>query len=189
MKIILIEDINKLGAAGDVVKVANGYARNYLLPQKKAILAIASNLKKVVGIQTIADEKRVAKLIALKEMAAKISGLSLEFVCKTDDQGTLYGSVAEVDITNALNNMGHVIKKSMLKMENHYKSVGEYTLNIRLSAEVDADIKVVVKSENPIEMVDKKEEEAVIEEPAETVATTSEVEEEIQAIEESEAIN
>ncbi len=147
MKIILVTDIYKLGKAGDVVKVANGYARNYLLPRNYAIMATKSNLQKIEKIKEAAEKERVKLENEQKMLAEKLNEINLTFKRKTDENEHLYGSVSEVDIAKALSETGYDIKKSQIKMDKHIKELGTFEVKVVLSSEIEAKIKVNVEKE------------------------------------------
>lgn len=152
MKIILTEDIPRLGKAGEVVRVADGYARNYLLPRKMAITNFKGNLLKAEDIRKQADVKRAAQLEALRKLAASVNGVVLTFVRKTDESGKLFGSVTENDIALALTEKNLDVHKAALRMEKHFKEVGAYDVSVHLGMDIDAGIRVIVESENkPVE--------------------------------------
>ena len=147
MQIVLKEDIDKLGRRGEIVKVADGYARNYLLPLGKALPATAGNLK------VIEREKRryVVRLTKEKEenqaLAGRIQGLSLTLVRKVGESDVLYGSVTSGDIAESLSKEGIVVDKRRIQLPEPIKSLGIYTIPIRLHPEVTAEVKVWVVKE------------------------------------------
>lgn len=147
MQIVLKEDIDKLGRRGEIVKVAAGYARNYLLPFGKALPATPGNLK------VIEREKRryVVRLTKEKEeneaMAARIQALSLTLVRKVGESDVLYGSVTSGDVAEALSKEGVVVDKRRIQLPEPIKSLGIYTIPIRLHPEVTAEVKVWVVKE------------------------------------------
>ena len=147
MKVILIKDIEKLGVAGDFVKVADGYARNYLLPKNLVIPASKYNMAKVEKIKKEALEEKIALTQEHKLLAEKINNIELVFNKKADENGHLYGSVAENDIVDALKNENILIHKSNVKMEKHIKELGDVEVVIDLSSEVSANVKVKVVQE------------------------------------------
>ena len=147
MKIILLEDILKLGDAGDVVKVSPGYGRNFLLPKNLAILATPKALKNLDKIKQSATEKAEKAKDALRDKADKLSGTELTFSRKADEDGHLYGSVSNIDIVNALNEKGFDIHKSMIKEEAHIKEVGSFDIDISFTSDIHAQIKVIVEAE------------------------------------------
>jgi len=147
MQIVLKEDIDKLGRRGEVVKVADGYARNYLLPLGKAMPATPGNLK------VIEREKRryVVRLSKEKEETAALSGriqaLSLTIVRKVGESDVLYGSVTSGDVAEALSKEGIAVDKRRIQLAEPIKSLGIYTVPIRLHPEVTAEVKVWVVKE------------------------------------------
>ena len=147
MQIVLKEDIDKLGRRGEIVKVADGYARNYLLPLGKALPATAGNLK------VIEREKRryVVRLTKEKEenqsLAGRIQALSLTLVRKVGESDVLYGSVTSGDVAEALSKEGVVVDKRRIQLPEPIKSLGIYTIPIRLHPEVTAEVKVWVVKE------------------------------------------
>ena len=147
MQIVLKEDIDKLGRRGENVKVADGYARNYLLPLGKALPATAGNLK------VIEREKRryVVRLTKEKEenqaLAGRIQALSLTLVRKVGESDVLYGSVTSGDVAESLSKEGIVVDKRRIQLPEPIKSLGIYTIPIRLHPEVTAEVKVWVVKE------------------------------------------
>ena|SRR5437867_8401090 len=147
MQIVLKEDIEKLGRRGEVVKVADGYARNYLLPLGKALLATPGNMK------VIEREKRryVARLTKDREdneaLASRIRALSLTLVRKVGESDMLYGSVTSSDIAEGLEKEGIVVDKRRVQLVDPIKSLGIYQVPIRLHPEVTAEVKVWVVKE------------------------------------------
>jgi len=147
MQIVLKEDIDKLGRRGEVVKVANGYARNYLLPLGKALPATPGNLK------VIEREKRryLMRLSKEKEenegLSRRIQALSLTLVRKVGENDVLYGSVTSGDIAEALSREGVGIDKRRIQLPEPIKSLGIYNVPIRLHPEVTTEVKVWVVKE------------------------------------------
>jgi len=147
MKIILLRDIHKLGLAGDIVKVADGYARNYLLPKNFAILATKGNVSKVEKIKQEAEKERTIVRTEQKELAEKMNDIILTFKRKIDENEHLYGSVSEVDIQKELKNAGFEVSKSNIKMEKHIKELGSFDVEIALTSDIRSKIKVNVEKE------------------------------------------
>jgi large subunit ribosomal protein L9 len=147
MEIILRETIENLGRAGQVVKVADGYARNYLLPRKLAYVATPGNLK-VIEFERQSLLRREAKQ---KDDAEKLKGMldSVEIVIrrKVGEQNALYGSVTNSDVADELEKRGFQIEKRKIHMEDHIKALGEYSIPIRLFKEVTASVKLKVEPE------------------------------------------
>ncbi len=146
MKIILTETIEKVGNAGQVINVKDGFARNYLLPQKLAILANVQNLKKIEQIQAEAKAKADQKNTEYRIMAEKISQLSACFSRRAEEDGRLFGSVAEVDIANYLSDNGINCLKSHIMMDKHIKTTGEYEVKISFTSEISTVLKVKVEA-------------------------------------------
>lgn len=147
MQIVLKEDIEKLGRRGEVVKVAEGYARNYLLPFGKALAATPGNLK------VIEREKRryLVRLSKEKEeneaLARRIQAVSVTLVRKVGENDVLYGSVTSADIGESLQKEGIVVDKRRIQLAEPIKSLGIYSVPVRLHPEVTAEVKVWVVKE------------------------------------------
>ncbi len=147
MRVILLESMEKLGKAGSVVKVADGYARNYLIPRNMAIMANKNNLKKLETIKTEAEQKELEATNALKALAQQVDGTELVFRRKADENDHLYGSVSDNDIANELNEKGFEVHKSMIRGEKHIKAIGTYDIEIQFASEISASIRVMVEKE------------------------------------------
>lgn len=147
MKIILTKDIKKLGNAGELIDVANGYARNYLLPKEFAILASPANLKKVDSIKKDAELAKLEIENKFKALILKLKDVEIKFNRKADENGHLFGSVSEVDIVNSLKEMDIDIHKSYIIMEKHLKELGAFEVNIEFTSEIKSVIKVNVENE------------------------------------------
>jgi large subunit ribosomal protein L9 len=147
MEIILRETIDTLGRAGQVVKVADGYARNYLLPRKLAYLATPGNLK-VIEFERNSLLKKEAKQKdesdKLKEMLDKVEVVTRR---KVGEQDALYGSVTNADVAELLEAKGFHIEKRKIHMDDHIKTIGEFQIPIRLFKDVTAHIKLKVEPE------------------------------------------
>ena len=147
MNIVLREDIDKLGRRGEVVSVADGYARNFLLPKKKALLATPGNLK------VIERERRRYQVRQAKEkedaavVATRLAGMSCTVVRKVGENETLYGSVTAADIAEFLEKEGLAIDKRRIQLDEPIKALGIYNVPVRLHPEVTAEIKVWVVKE------------------------------------------
>ena len=147
MEIILRETIDSLGRAGQVVKVANGYARNYLLPRKLAYLATPGNLK-VIEFERVSLLKKEAKQ---KDESEKLKEMldAVEIVTrrKVGEQDALYGSVTNSDVAELLEARGFQIEKRKIHMDDHIKTIGEFSIPIRLFKDVIAHVKLKVEPE------------------------------------------
>ena len=147
MKVILKQDVEKLGKTGDVVKVAPGYGRNYLLPRHIAVKATPGNLKIMAMDQLVVArrdqrEKGAASLLA-RELVKRVVTIRR----KTGEGGTLYGSVTALDIADFLITHKIDIDKRKIQLEDPIKSIGEFSVPIRLHREVTVPIKVIVEAE------------------------------------------
>jgi large subunit ribosomal protein L9 len=150
MDVILLENIEKLGARGQVVKVADGYGRNYLLPKKIAVAATPQNRKwmeqqRVRFLKLEAKEKGDAE-----DLATLLQGVSVTLTRKSGDKGTLFGSVTSIDIAEKLAAQGYVIDKRKIALASPLKVLGEYDVPIKLHREVTAFVKVRVEGEGGV---------------------------------------
>lgn len=144
MEVILKEDVAKLGSRGDVVKVAEGFGRNYLLPRKLAIEASAGN-KKVIEQMKAASVRRSAKeKIQAEELAKQFEGLSVSFTRRSGENDQLFGSVTPGDIAEALEKKGQTVDRRKIQLHDPLKSLGEFTVPIKLHKDVTAHLKVVI---------------------------------------------
>lgn len=147
MKIILKEDITNLGYKDDVVEVKNGYGRNYLIPQGKAVIATPSALKVLAENQRQRAHK-IAKMKADAEaIAAALEGVALTIGAKTSATGTIFGSVNNIQIAEALEKAGHNIDRKLISIKGAIKEIGKYTATIKLHKEVSVEIPFEVVSE------------------------------------------
>jgi large subunit ribosomal protein L9 len=147
MKVILKETINSLGIIGSEVTVADGYARNYLLPQNKAVVATPQNRSQMKQEKAkfeiqIAKERKLAE-----EMAQKLEGVVCQISAKVSDENRLYGSVSTRDIISALAEQEIVIEKRMVLMKEPIKEIGTFKIPIRVYKEVEPEITVEIVSE------------------------------------------
>jgi large subunit ribosomal protein L9 len=144
MKVILAEDVSRLGSRGDVVKVKDGYARNYLIPSGKALPATEGALKQLEAKVRL-DEARLKKdRKRAEEVAERMSGVSCTIRVQADEGDKLYGSVGPRDIAQALEEQGYEADPGRIVMEEHIKMLGVYPIRIRLFSDVEAEIKVWV---------------------------------------------
>ncbi|HMJ60177.1 MAG TPA: 50S ribosomal protein L9 [Bryobacteraceae bacterium] len=147
MEVILREDVEKVGARGAVVKVADGYARNYLLPKRLAVRATDSN-KKIVEQEREAYVRREAKDVGESEDLAKLlTGVTLTFRHKVGDNNHLFGSVTAKDIADALEAQKFHVERRKVQLEEPIRTVGEHEVTVRLHRDVTTHIKVVVEPE------------------------------------------
>ncbi len=147
MEVILREDIEKLGHRGQAVKVADGYARNYLLPRHLAVAASEAN-KKIVEQERQAHLRRDAKELSEAQDLAKIMApVSVTITQKAGEQDQLFGSVTSKDIAEALEKAGYSVDRRKIHMDAPIKQIGEFKIPIRLHADVTVDITVTVAKE------------------------------------------
>jgi large subunit ribosomal protein L9 len=136
MKVFLLKDVEKIGLAGEVVKVKNGFASNYLIPRKLGVILTPENEKHYKDrVRNVVHRKEV---IATKTsmLAEKIASLQLKLKCKTHDDGKLYGAVSPGDIVNLLANKGVSISKNQVDFGKSIKSTGTYKITIKLSSKL-----------------------------------------------------
>jgi large subunit ribosomal protein L9 len=148
MKVILKEDIPRLGTMGETVHVAPGYGRNYLIPQGKAVLASSKNLKELEHQRQLILRK--AELIRkdAESFAEKFRGLTLTLARKVKDEDKIYGSVSVSDISQALEEAGVEIERKLIKLDEPIRSLGEFQVPVKVHADVTAELTVqVVKEE------------------------------------------
>jgi large subunit ribosomal protein L9 len=147
MKVILKEDIPKLGRMGQTVDVARGYGRNYLIPQGKAIVATSKNLKSLEHERMLIQRKAELARKEAEGLAEKISGLTLSLSRKVVEEDKLYGSVSVSDISQALQEAGVEIERKLIKLEEPIKSLGEFKVPIKVHDNVTAEVTVQVLKE------------------------------------------
>ena len=147
MEVILKEDVGTLGSRGDVVKVAEGYGRNFLLPRKLAIEATAGN-KAVIAQMKAASVRRSAKeKTQAEELAKQFEGLAVSFQRRSGEHDQLFGSVTSGDIADALTKKGFNIDRRKIQVHEPLKTVGEFAVPVKLHKEVTAHLKVVIEKE------------------------------------------
>lgn len=147
MEVILKEDVAKLGARGDIVKVAEGYGRNYLLPRKLAIEASKGN-KAVIEQMKAASVRRSAKEKAqAEELSKQFEGLSVSFTRKAGEHEQLFGSVTSGDIADALEKKSFNVDRRKIQLHDPLKTVGEFTVPVKLHKDVTAHLKVIIEKE------------------------------------------
>lgn len=148
MQVILMEKVANLGNLGDVVKVKDGFARNFLLPQGKAKRATEANIA-AFEVQRVALEKAQAEALAkAQERGARLDGLTLQIAQKAGVDGRLFGSVTNYDIVEALKAQGHEVERAMVRMpEGPLKQVGDYEIQIQLHTDLVVTVKISVLGE------------------------------------------
>ena len=172
MKIILLEEIENLGAKGAIVKVKDGFARNYLLPKKAALRVTASNIKMIEEKQKKLEKDRAKELQSMEELKNQVEQISLTFVKKAGEEDTLFGSVTTAEIAEALKAKGIEIERTKVILPEAIKRLGLYNVELKIHPAVKATIKVQVNKE---EVPGEEKAQPVVEEaaaPAEDAAET-----------------
>ena len=147
MEVILKEDVVNLGHRGDLVKVADGYGRNFLLPRKLAMQATLANKAVVEQMKNAADRRSATEKAQAEALAVKLEPVALDFTRKSGEAGRLFGSVTSADISTALEAKGFEIDRRKIQVDEPLKSVGEFSVAIRLYREVTAHVKVTIVAE------------------------------------------
>jgi large subunit ribosomal protein L9 len=147
MQLILNEEVPNLGGPGDVVKVRAGYARNYLLPRKLAVEANPKNLRAFEHQKGLAMLKREALKSKARGLKEKLDALSVTVSARAGEEGKLFGSVTNIDVERALRERGLEIDRRKILLVEPIKQLGDYTIQIRLEAEVEAGLKLSVTAE------------------------------------------
>lgn len=147
MKVLLIKDVYKLGRAGDVKKVADGFGRNFLLPQKLAVLATPGAMKTAEKIRSQGEIQRAALNNELKDLADHINGVTLNFAVKAGETGKLYGSITTQDVATAIQEQTrYEVKRQQVDMQ-PIRELGEYKAHVRLTIDLMPEIKIIVRRE------------------------------------------
>jgi large subunit ribosomal protein L9 len=149
-KVLLREDVDDLGARGEIVRVRAGYARNYLLPRNLAVEATTGNVKGIEQERAALLKKEAKERATAEAQSQQMGSLVLEFKRKAGEQGALYGSVTSMDIAEALHERGYEIDRHRIHLREPLKRLGEYTVPIRLHREVTMDMQVKVASEGDV---------------------------------------
>jgi len=147
MQVILLEDVPSLGKAGDVLKVSGGYGRNYLIPQKKAILATEKNVKAREHQKRLVQQRMAKTKKDAEKMAQTIEHLSCTFSKNVGESGKLFGSITTMDIEDYLKQNGIEVERKKIHLEEPIKNLGIFTVPIKLHPEVTAHLKVWVVQE------------------------------------------
>jgi large subunit ribosomal protein L9 len=143
-ELILLEDVKDLGQVGDIVKVADGYARNFLVPRKLAVAVNKANLRQIEARKLKLQQEREARLAVAKALAEKIAAMEIVLPMAVGENDKLFGSVNAQVIADAVNALGVEIGKADVELEEGIRELGDYTVAIKLSSEVKADLKVKI---------------------------------------------
>jgi len=146
MEILLIENVPNLGARGDVVSVKDGYARNFLLPRRKALPVTSGNRRQIELEKERNIRLRAKELAAAEGLGARLQGVSLAVSKKAGDQGQLFGSVTNADVAELLKAKGFEIDRHLISLP-HIKAVGEYDVEVRLHASVHPRLRLAVSAD------------------------------------------
>jgi large subunit ribosomal protein L9 len=164
MEILLKQDVENLGSAGDIVKVKPGYARNYLIPRGLAMPATPGLRKQAEQIKQAAERRRLRELKTAQDLADRISQVTLTFKAKAGESGRLYGSITSSAIAEALaEELGTEIDRRRIRMDQPLRELGEHLITIHLAQGVDATFKVIVEPEGELEKEEVLTEEELVE--------------------------
>ena len=147
MEVLLRDDVDNLGARGEVVKVRLGYGRIYLLPRGLAVQATPANVKRIELQRKALLKKATEEKAVADQQAEQLKEVTLEFTRKVGEHGLLYGSVTSMDIAEAFAAKGYEIERRKITLKDPIKEIGEYEVPVKLHREVTTNVKVVVKSE------------------------------------------
>ena len=147
VKVILLKDIENIGKKGDIKKVANGYARNFLFPKKLVKIASKEAIEELEKQEELEEKKAEEELKVVQEVIKKIDGLEIEMPVKVDEEGKLYGSIKEVEISKILTEKRFNIKKKQIKIPQPIKEIGEHQVTILFDHNLEAEIKIIVVEE------------------------------------------
>ena len=140
MKVVLLERVQKLGQMGDIVDVKSGYARNFLLPFRKALRATEQNIQYYEKQKSILEAKNIENIKEAESLKAKINGISFTLIRSASDAGALYGSVSAKDIMDVVSENGIVIAKNQINLEKPIKELGIYKISVSLHPEISSEI-------------------------------------------------
>lgn len=158
MKVILLERIENLGQMGDEVSVKDGYARNYLLPQKKALRANKENREYFETQKAILEAANIKKKAEAEDMAKRMAGISVAIIRQSSEQGQLYGSVTGRDVCEAIKEAGYNVERRQIVLDTGIKNIGIFDIKINLYPEVFQTVKVTIaRSQEDIRKQEKDE--------------------------------
>ena len=149
-KVLLREDVDDLGARGEIVRVRAGYARNYLLPRNLAVEATAGNVKGIEAERAALLKKEAKERSSAEAQSQQMGSLVLEFKRKAGEHGALYGSVTSMDIAESLQERGYEIDRHRIHLREPLKRLGDFTVPVRLHREVTIDLQVKVLPEGEV---------------------------------------
>ncbi len=147
MKVLLCEDVRKLGWLGDIVEVSEGYARNYLLPQGLAKVATEANIRLIAKEKAKRSEQRIRERQRLEEAAKAVQGVEAVIAAKANEQGSLFGSITERQIAANLRAQGLEVADEVVQLPEHIKQVGTHEVTLKFADDLTAAVKVVIVPE------------------------------------------
>ena len=149
MKLILREAVQNLGRVGDLVNVKPGYARNYLIPQGLAYRATQANVRRIEEERRLREETARRVYLEANRQASRLEGLTLHFKARASEEGTLFGSVTAKDILERAEqaDLGFDLGKRSVQLDEPIKSLGEHVVSVRLQADVETEVRVIVEAE------------------------------------------
>jgi large subunit ribosomal protein L9 len=148
MKVILKQDVEKLGRRGDVINVAPGFGRNYLIPRKMAMAVTATNLKAVEIERQALKKKLEVERKSFQSLVERLNQVSLTFTRRAGDKDVIFGSVSAGDVKEALDGLGYDIDKKKILLDEPIKRLGNFTVPVKISSEDRAEVKIVVARED-----------------------------------------
>ena len=144
MKVILLENVDKLGKSGDVINASGGFARNYLLPRKLAVLATRNNLAEVEHVRRVAEKRQQKRDAGAAEIQTKLEGISLTVARPAGEKEKLYGSVTPKDVEQALREEGIAVDRKKIRIEAPIRSLGVYTVLVKIGPQKEVPVKLWV---------------------------------------------
>lgn len=147
MKILLIKTVDTLGSAGDVVSVAPGYARNYLIPRKLGVIATSGSMKMAASLKAASEKKAAEENKAAEAVAAKLRDTVLSFAATADENGQLYGGIGEREIAAALTEKEFDIDRNQIILSAHIKNLGEHKVEIKVHGDIHETVTVKVEAQ------------------------------------------
>jgi len=148
MNIILLEHLDKVGAKHDVVKVKDGFGRNYLIPQGLGIVANKPNMARLNGLKKQGAKKEAVVIAAFQEIVAKLKNLDIKIMAKAGENGRLFGSVSAQNLASALRELGVEVDKRIIEMPEEVKELGSYTAKLKFHPQVIAELAFAVVNES-----------------------------------------
>jgi large subunit ribosomal protein L9 len=159
MEVLLLQDVEALGQAGDIKRVADGYARNYLIPRQMAVLATPGAIKQAEARRQAADRREVKELDEAKALAERLDGVTVSFLARAGETDRLYGSITNVAIAEALEKeIGQEVDRRKIELEEPLKELGTHAVTVKLAAEAEAKVTVVIEREE--DSIKQEEEES-----------------------------